>query len=137
MAQVPNPLRILLLEDDADLADMLVRFFEGHGVEVARATDGQAAWDLLQAAHPHVILTDLMVPGLSGAEFCGMVRGDPALASIPIIAMSASMSTDEQAGEMQVILGADLAVPKPLQLQALLGTIQRLATDGRPASAPA
>lgn len=122
-------IQALILEDDTGLAAMLADYLTHHGVDVQVAHDGGTAWEMVQAQPPDVVLADLMVPGLSGAEFIAQLRGVPELAAIPVIAMSASMDPNAQGPELQWLLHADATFAKPLVLRELLAAVRRLVEE--------
>src|SRR6185436_12323698 len=81
---------ILLVEDDFDVRDALIPILEYEGHRVVGAASGQEALDRLRSgAKPSLILLDLMMPGMSGMEFRAEQLRDPALASIPVVVVSA------------------------------------------------
>jgi CheY-like chemotaxis protein len=80
---------ILVVDDDPDIVELLRRLLRDVGYEVATAS-GDAALSLARARQPRVILLDLLMPGMDGAEVSRRLRTDPATAHIPIIALSAT-----------------------------------------------
>jgi CheY-like chemotaxis protein len=130
---------ILVVEDDADIRSALCTILEDEGYRVARASDGREALDALRAGlRPAVILLDLMMPVMDGAEFRTAQLRDPRLAAIPIVILTA----DGRFQETARALGASAAFAKPFELKVLLRTLERLAcaparTDGSAAAAHA
>jgi carbon storage regulator CsrA len=115
---------ILVVEDDASTRETLTVLLEAQGYAVSRAANGQEALDLLRGTErPHLILLDLMMPVLSGWEFCSRRQQDPALASIPVVLFSGARDVGQKASG----LGAASYLQKPLEPQALVETIRRLA----------
>jgi CheY-like chemotaxis protein len=81
---------VLIVEDDADLREMMVQILSLEGVDAATATNGQEALDYLRGRDaPKVILLDLMMPVMDGWEFQRERRRDPALADVPVVVLSA------------------------------------------------
>ncbi|MBI5497860.1 MAG: response regulator transcription factor [Deltaproteobacteria bacterium] len=119
-------IRVFVLEDDPDLAEMLRRWFAGAGMEFSHCADGEAAWELLQGAPPDVVLADLMVPGISGQEFVAKLRAHPATSHTAVIVMSASILNAAQGAEMKDILQADHVFSKPLLLRDVLAKVREL-----------
>lgn len=88
----PESLRtvVLLVEDEPLLRQSASRLLQRLGAEVVTASGGREAFALLgaMAAPPDLVLTDLQMPEGDGEELLGAIRGDPALASIPVVAVS-------------------------------------------------
>src|SRR5919204_6967253 len=80
---------ILVVDDDPDIVEVLRCLLHDAGYEVATADDG-AALPLAHERQPHLILLDILMPSMDGAEISRRLRADPATAHIPIIAMSAT-----------------------------------------------
>jgi CheY-like chemotaxis protein len=102
------------VDDDRQLLKSLCAHLERAGHNCASETNGARAYKLLEEVTPDVILLDVMIPGMSGFEFCRRVRSHNQLYATPIIFMS-SMSSEE---EIQHALsqGADDFMPKPLRM---------------------
>lgn len=113
---------LLLVEDDDDLREAVAELLRLEGWEVSVARHGEEALVRLRdGARPAVILLDLMMPVMSGAEFRQAQRADPALAAIPVVLMTAVQGGRAAADE----LAAEGYFPKPVDLDALLGALQR------------
>ena len=93
--------QILLVEDDEVILHLLKELLEGAGYQVASAGNGQEALGFLRsgADRPSIILLDLMMPVMDGFEFMSAQKEDPALAKIPVIAMSADNQIKEKLRE--------------------------------------
>ena len=113
---------ILLVEDDFDVRQALAETLRDEGYPVQCAADGQEALDILRHgnAHPALILLDLMMPRMSGADFRAVQRVDPELGDIPVVVLSADGRMEEKARN----LGAAGALHKPVDLDELLATIR-------------
>jgi carbon storage regulator CsrA len=115
---------ILVVEDDASTRETLTILLEAQRYAVSRAANGQEALDLLRGTErPHLILLDLVMPVMSGWEFCSRRQHDPALASIPVVLFSGV----QDVGQKAACLGAASYLQKPLEPEALVETIRRLA----------
>jgi CheY-like chemotaxis protein len=99
---------ILVCDDEASLRE-LVRAVLGPGYRFAEAADGHAALALAREQPPDLVVLDLMLPGLSGIAVLEELRNDPALASIPVVVITAWSHAEASA----VAAGADRFVPKP------------------------
>ncbi len=82
--------RVLVVDDDPALAEMLTIVLRGEGFETAVVRDGAKALDAFRETHPDVILLDLMLPGMSGLEVCKEIRSE---SGIPIIMLTAKTDT--------------------------------------------
>jgi two-component system response regulator MprA len=84
--------RILVVEDDADLREMMARLLEFEGFDPVVAFDGQDAWEQLQASdpQPHVIVLDMMMPRMDGWAFRNRQASDPSVRDIPVVVLSAA-----------------------------------------------
>ncbi len=109
--------RILVVDDEPDLLE-LVRFnLSQAGFQVETATTGREALERLEASPPDLIVLDLMLPDVSGNDICRQVRSDPALAEIPIVMLTAK--SEELDRVVGFELGADDYVPKPFSPREL------------------
>ena len=124
---VPENARILVVDDDVDLRRSLAEILTEAGYAVSCARNGEEALRLLQAGGPpNAILLDLAMPVMDGWTFRERMRGDPLLADIPTVVISASLSADVRACD------ADAFLAKPFDLDRLIETLGRLApADGR------
>jgi CheY-like chemotaxis protein len=116
---------ILLIEDDADLADVIVEVLRMEGYRVAYASDGKAGLDLLkEQEHPDLILLDLMMPNMNGWEFREAQLRDARIAKIPVVVLSAT-------GERSRPIDAALVLRKPVTLETLLRTVQEFTSKSK------
>jgi CheY-like chemotaxis protein len=120
MAEQP---RVLVIDDDEVIRGFLCEALEDDGYDVRAAADGREALGLLRAWRPDLILLDLMMPVMDGWAFREAQRGEPSLADIPVIVLSAVRDLSARA----TALGAAALVAKPFDLDALLHTIDRVA----------
>jgi two-component system phosphate regulon response regulator PhoB len=117
-------MRILVIEDERDLCDVLDFNLKREGYETILAFDGQEGLRKAQTLLPDMILLDLMLPGLSGFDVCRELRAGERTRDIPIIIISAkSEETDQVVG---FSLGADDYVTKPFAVKVLLSRIKAL-----------
>jgi CheY-like chemotaxis protein len=114
--------RVLVVEDDDDLRDMLVEVLAEEGHAVRAAPHGAAALDLLAAAPADVIVTDMKMPVMDGAAFLAAYRARPGPAA-PVVGIAAS-----RAGLAALEgAGVDTALAKPFELLTLLAAVESLA----------
>ena len=111
---------VLVVEDHADLRDMLTVLLEGEGFSVATATNGAEALQRLEARRPSVILLDLMMPVMSGDEFRTRQLADPRYSDVPVICMTADHDGRARADRLH----AQAYFQKPLDFDRLLGAVR-------------
>lgn len=112
--------RILIVDDEAEIRDSLQELFELEGYAVATAANGAQALALLERdEHPCVVLLDLMMPVMDGGELVGRMRGDPALAEIPVIVVTSDASRAPE---------GVTAMKKPVALDRLLREVRARCT---------
>jgi two-component system phosphate regulon response regulator PhoB len=117
-------MRILIIEDERDLTDLLDYNLKREGYETIIAHEGQEGLRKAQTLLPDMILLDLMLPGLSGEEICRELRAGERTRDIPIIIISAkSEETDQIIG---FSLGADDYVTKPFNIRVLQQRIKAI-----------
>ena len=123
--------RVLVVDDEPGLREMLAANLELDGFEVVTAANGLEALRLLRAltVRPSLILLDLMMPVLDGYRFLEAQRADPELAQIPVAIITAGHGVD------RVRLGTTTpVVRKPIKLAQLLELMHELRAAGSPAS---
>lgn len=112
---------VLLAEDDRALRRFLEVVLERSGYQVFSASDGLEAMKLVLSASIDVVVTDEMMPNLSGHEFCRFLRNSPTLSHLPIILLSALQRKDTNSAEQ-----ADAFLTKPVSGEELIECIERL-----------
>jgi CheY-like chemotaxis protein len=113
---------ILLVEDDFDVREALAETLRDEGYAVECAGDGAQALDYLRGGgRPGLILLDLMMPRMSGAEFRMVQKVDPDLCNLPVVLISADGRMEEKAR----VLETHGALRKPIDLDELLSTVRR------------
>ena len=119
MSDAPATIKVLLVEDDARLAQLTTRYLEGHGVLVTAAADGvEGQAEALRRQYDCVVL-DLMLPGRDGIEVCRQIR---ARSDVPIIMVTARGEESDRVLGLEV--GADDYVTKPFSPRELLARIR-------------
>ena len=114
--------RVLIVEDDLDIRDVLTQVLEYEGYEVAAAGNGREALDYLRSHEkPGLILLDLMMPVMDGWQFRNEQQQDEALNSIPVVILSA----DGNAYQKAAVIRAAGYLRKPVELETLLDTVNR------------
>jgi CheY-like chemotaxis protein len=116
--------KILLVEDNEMNRDMLSRRLIRKGYEVVMAIDGQQGVTMAASEKPDLILMDMSLPVIDGWEATRQIKGDQALSSIPIIALTAHAMEPDRDKALEA--GCDDYDTKPVKLDRLLGKMQHL-----------
>ncbi|HEX8402034.1 MAG TPA: phosphate regulon transcriptional regulator PhoB [Allosphingosinicella sp.] len=125
--------RILLVEDDAALAELLIYHFTREDFEVQQTPDGEEAMLLAQESPPDLVLLDWMIEGLSGIEVCRRLRRLPDTANVPIIMLTARGEEADRVRGLET--GADDYVTKPFSPRELVARVGAVLRRVRPALA--
>lgn len=115
---------VLVVDDDADIREIMQMTLQRHGYDVVVAADGAEALERLHGGRlPSVILLDLMMPGMNGLEFRGAQLKDPEIAAVPVVAITgaANAATEAETAGLFVIR-------KPASIAMLLAAIESHAT---------
>lgn len=128
--------KILVVEDEPDLLDLVVYNLKKEGFRPLRAETGEQALELAKLEKPDLILLDLMMPGLDGLEVCRHLRGNEFTASIPIVMMTAR--AEESDAVVGLSVGADDYVKKPFGIKELVARVRAVLrrTAATPDAAP-
>ena len=113
--------KIVVADDDADIRDLVVFKLEQSGHDVVPVSDGAAAVDACRNQRPDLAVLDVMMPGMSGFDACRALRGDPDLADIPVILLTAR--AQEADIEHGFNVGADDYVVKPFSPRELASRV--------------
>ncbi len=126
--------RILIVEDDPDIAELVARYLEKAAFETDRAASGRDALQMIAVNPPALVVLDLMLPHVDGLEICRRLRSDQKTAAIPLIMLTARAEESERIVGLE--LGADDYLAKPFspnelvaRVRALLRRAQRQASD--------
>jgi CheY-like chemotaxis protein len=115
--------RVLIVEDDPDVAGIVAVVLRAAGFDPVVAADGREGLERLRETHPSVVLLDLMMPGMTGWQFREAQLRDPELARVPIVVVSGAGKTPAHARD----LGADAYLTKPIELDDLLQVVGQYA----------
>jgi diguanylate cyclase (GGDEF)-like protein len=114
--------RLLIVEDDTDISNMLKIYFGGLGYEVDVAPRGSEALDKTRQVLPHLIVLDIMLPDIDGYEVCRTLRTNTRTSHIPVIFLT---QKDERSDKLQGLeLGADDYITKPFDIEELKLRVQ-------------
>lgn len=122
---------VLVVDDDPDMRFMLKLLLERGGYQVNEAADGVAALHSIKAQMPDLVLTDLRMPMMDGAELIMKLRSDEATAGMPIILITAYAVLPDTT-EL-----ADATIPKPFAPERVVATVTRLLGGRRATDRPA
>jgi len=117
-----EPTTVLVVDDEADIVSLLEYHLKRENYVVLSAKDGESALRLAREKGPHLILLDLMLPGIDGLEVCKALKADPATASIRIVMLTAKGEEADIVTGLE--LGADDYVPKPFSPRVLLARVK-------------
>jgi two-component system phosphate regulon response regulator PhoB len=125
--------RLLLVEDDRALADLLVWHFGREGYDVAQTGDGEEALRLAEESPADIVILDWMIEGVSGLEVCRRLRRGPSTANVPIIMLTARGEESDRIRGLET--GADDYVTKPFSPRELVARVAAVLRRVRPALA--
>ena len=133
----PTTTRLLMIEDDARLAQMVTEYLAQSGYEVTHAPDGERGLEQLSLVRPELVILDLMMPGIDGLEVCRRIRALPdGNARIPVLMLTAKGDPMDRIIGLEI--GADDYLPKPFEPRELLARVRavlRRRGDGGSAAA--
>ncbi|WP_431843937.1 MtrAB system response regulator MtrA [Calidifontibacter indicus] len=111
--------RVLVVDDDPSLAEMLGIILRGEGMQVALCSTGSGALAAFREAKPDVVLLDVMLPGVDGVEVCRQIRAE---SHVPIVMLTARTDTTDVVAGLEA--GADDYVNKPFKPQELVARVR-------------
>ena len=112
---MPSPC-ILLVDDDRDVRETVAECLEAAGYKTVQADNGRGALDMLAQVKPCLILLDMIMPVMSGSEFCEKIAADPKLTTLPIVLVAG--------GQGYLCKPARRLIRKPISMDTLLGVVQ-------------
>jgi phosphate regulon transcriptional regulator PhoB len=131
----PNMKRVLIIEDDRDIVELVRYNLANEGFQVNAAFDGTSGLTSLKKSPPDLLLLDLMLPKLSGLDICREVRKDESLNRLPVLMLTAR--GDEADRVVGLEMGADDYVTKPFSPRELIARVKALLRRAEPpADAP-
>src|SRR5271169_7001027 len=123
--------RILIIEDDRDIVELVRYNLASEGFEVSSATDGSSGLAQLRKTPPDLLLLDLMLPKMPGLEVCKEIRRDTALNRLPILMLTARGEEADRVIGLE--MGADDYVTKPFSPRELVARVKALLRRTEPA----
>lgn len=116
--------KILIVDDEQDLVDMVSIRLEAAGFEIITASDGLEGLNKAKAENPDLIILDVMMPKMDGNKVCGLLKADARYKKIPIIMFTARVQ--DAVRKLSQELGADAFMNKPLNPQEMMDHIKKL-----------
>jgi len=127
--------RILIVEDDPDIAELVARYLDKAGFTTERAATGRDALTSIAARPPNLVVLDLMLPHVDGLEVCRAVRASEVTAALPIIMLTARAEESERIVGLE--LGADDYLAKPFSPNELVARVRALLRRAQRGTGPA
>ena len=125
--------KVLVVEDDNNIAELLRLYLQKDGFEVSHAADGGKAVEMAREIQPDLVLLDIMLPGMDGWQVCRELRKTM---KMPIIMLTAKGETEDKVSGLE--MGADDYIVKPFEVKELLARVhavlRRTGDDGKPKS---
>ena len=118
----PDAQRILAVDDEQDILELLSYNLSKEGFKVSTAIDGEDALKKIRGKSFDLLLLDLMLPGMSGMEICRILRNDPQMKNLPIIMLTAK--TEEVDRILGLEMGADDYISKPFSPRELVARVK-------------
>lgn len=116
--------RIVIVEDERDIADLVEIYLRKEGFQTETVTDGGRALDLIRRTLPDLVVLDLMLPGMDGFEICRALRADERFHSLPIIMLTARGEESDKVAGLEI--GADDYITKPFSPRELVARVRAL-----------
>jgi CheY-like chemotaxis protein len=120
MKQNAKPRKILVVDDDPIIRDMMVDMLDLEGYAVRTARNGREALELLHSEENYLVFLDLMMPGIDGKKVCEALEGEPHVRSRHIIVIMSAMEKQEEA----LSLNVDAMMPKPFVVEDVMGVME-------------
>jgi CheY-like chemotaxis protein len=130
----PVRTRILIVDDQRELADMLSTALSDEGYDVSVCNDGSEAVQCVKTEQPDALILDIMMPETDGFEVLRQLRNDPAGRRLPVILMSAAWRAHEKQRQIGTTLdiAPTIVLPKPFELAELERCLRQLGVSAQP-----
>ncbi|MEN6433827.1 MAG: response regulator [Smithella sp.] len=116
--------KILIVDDEKDIVDIVSYNLEKEGFSIAKAYDGESALQVIKTQKPDLIILDLMLPKMNGLDVCKVVRRNPETSSLPIIMLTAKGEEIDKIIGLEI--GADDYVTKPFSVKELTARVRSI-----------
>jgi DNA-binding response OmpR family regulator len=127
--------RILIVEDDPDIAQLIALYLDKAGLVSERLASGREAIASISARPPDVVILDLMLPHVGGFDVCRAVRANPATAGVPVLMLTARGEEADRVAGLEI--GADDYLTKPFSPSELVARVRALLRRAARTAAPA
>ena len=117
------PATVVVVEDNADMRDLLAEFLKMHGFAVITAEDGEAALPLIRQQQPDLVITDIDMPRLDGISMIRELRRWPETSTVPVLVLTAYRA---RSANEAMEAGATQTAFKPVELDTLIRVIKQL-----------
>lgn len=117
--------KILIVDDDKDVLSVLEKRLTVEKYSVITANNGQDAIILAKAQRPDLIMLDIIMPGIDGAEVAGKLREDPETRNIPVIFLTCMLTPEEEKQKRHHVAG-NIFIAKPYDIKELLSEIKKI-----------
>ena len=133
----PEAAKILVAEDERDIAEMIRYVLESRGLNVISTDNGLRAWELIREHRPDVVITDILMPGMTGLELCQRIRQDDSMEGTRIIVItSVTQDSDLADGFWRMAADSDDFITKPFSpvdlAERVNGMLEMPAADSDP-----
>lgn len=118
------PARVLVVDDEEAILDLVQKALSSRGIEVLRATRGRQALEMVRQSMPDVVLLDAMLPEVHGFEICSKIKGSDGFRHIPVIIISAIYTGWNLAADVKRLYGADDFMAKPFRVMELVRKVE-------------
>lgn len=115
--------KILVIEDEDDIRELLCYHLEKAGYEFHEASSGESGWHRIQEVQPDLVLLDLMLPGIDGLEVCQRIKTELQSMALPVIMLTAKGEEEDIVKGLEI--GADDYVVKPFSVKVLMARISK------------
>jgi len=118
--------KILIVDDEEKILRLLSKILSSGGFQVIRASNGKEAVQKTREYMPHLILMDILMPDMDGADAVRLIKGDPEIANIPILFLTGIISPQEKSQVPSVNVGGHSydAIPKPFHFNELISEVR-------------
>ena len=116
--------KILIVDDEKDIVDLISYNLEKEGFSTAKAYDGETSIELIKTQKPDLMILDLMLPKMNGLDVCRSIRNNPKTVSLPIIMLTAKSDDVDKIIGLEV--GADDYVTKPFSIKELIARVRSI-----------